>query len=340
MTEDSNEAIPATAAARAEDGVITWVQCVPLLTNRFILWDMGKALVITVAIMWVLLAGMGWLVNGEPLLIPWQMLLVILGGMAVLMTLACLLMLNRVTMTLGVGPAGAGYSAGSAERKWNRLAIVAGVLGGSAAATGAGLLATADEQGGWLWSELRRANEHPRQRVISLRNSWRVVLRLYCTPANYEQVRATVSEGLKLGATERAKVAAEAPPRRRRRWYAYAAAVLVPVVGVVLTAAWPWLWYEDGMRVVLLSAALLIAAGLVHGVPRAVAALVSLVPTGWAVYLTVREMFEISPGIMPGTFRSGWQIDTPLMAATLAGEALLLALALWRLFGRDGKAEG
>jgi hypothetical protein len=110
---------------------------------------------------------------------------------------------------------------------------------------------------------------------------------------------------------------------------------LVPAVATVLVTAWPWLQYEDGMRWIVVAAVLLVGAGLLGGCARRVLAAVSLLPTGYIVYLTVAEMFTVTEGWLPDERISGWEFDTGLLAVTLAGEAILIGLALWRLFGQD-----
>ncbi len=333
------EAAPAEPESAGE--TIEWEYRVPLLTSRFMLYDFVKVIILSVVIMYVLVAVMGWFVDGEFVWLPPQVFLITGGAMAGLFTIACLLLGNRFTMQFTVGPDGVGYASGSREKKWNRAAIIIGALAASASATGAGLIASSQEEGGWPWAELHRANEYPGPRVITLRNSWRAVLRLHCTPENYEQVRAAVSAGLAKGAAERATEEAGAPPSVPRPWYSWAAAVLVPVVATILVTAWPWLQYEDGMRFVVLSGLLLIVAGLQQGFLRRAPAALSLLPTAYVGYLTVVEMLSTSDGWFPGEIIYGWEYDTALLAITLAGEAILVGLAFWWMLGRErAAAEG
>ncbi len=320
---------------------IEWTYRVPLLTSRFMLYDFVKVIVISVLIMYALVAVMGWFVDGEFVWMPPQVFLIAGGAMVGLFVIACLLLGNRFTMQFSVGPDGVGYASGPREKKWNRAAVIVGVLAGSATAAGAGLIASSQEEGGFPWAELHGANEYPGPRVITLRNSWRAVLRLHCTPGNYEQVRAVVAAGLAKGAAERAAEAADTPPGASRPWHSWLAAVLVPVVATILVTAWPWLVdYEDGTRFVVLSGLFLIAAGLLGGCLRRVLAAISLLPTGYIVYLTAAEMLTTSDGWFPGEVVRGWEYDTGLLAVTLVGEAVLVGLALWRLFGAAESAPG
>jgi len=148
-------------------------------------------------------ALMGWVVEGEPALLPLEVPLMVGGILLALFFTVGVLMGNRFTMTFVVKPDGVTYSSGTHEKRWNRAAVLFGALARNATTTGAGLLATSREQGGWKWRELHSARYFPRQRVISLRNSWRTVLRLHCTAEDYERVRAAVAAGLERGAAAR-----------------------------------------------------------------------------------------------------------------------------------------
>lgn len=327
---------------RSDDGTpddaLEWEYRVPLLTSRFMLADFARVIALSLLGMAGAVALIGWVAEGEPVLLPWHVFALTGGIMSALFVLASLLLGNRIDMTFRVGPDGVRYATGSRARGWNRAAVLAGLLAGSPSTAGAGMLASSTEQGGWAWAELHRAVEHPAERVISLRNSWRTVLRLHCTRDGYEAVRAAVADGIAAGAAARSAAGTAEPARRRRPWHSYAAAVLAPAVAAVLVTAWPWLGYADGMRWIVFSVVLLVAAGLTHGVLRGVLAIVSLLPTGYVVYLTVAEMLSTTAGALPGEYRRGWAYDPGLLAVTLAGEALLVGLALWRLFGADTAA--
>ncbi len=182
---------------------LEWTYRIPLLTSRFMLWDFARVTAISVSMMYLLVAVMGWVVDGEPALLPLEVPLMVGGILLALFFIVGVLMGNRFTMTFVVKADGVTYSSGSREKRWNRAAVLFGALGRNVTTTGAGLLATAGEQGGWKWSDLHSARYFPRQRVISLRNSWRTVLRLHCTAEDYERVRAAVAAGLERGAATR-----------------------------------------------------------------------------------------------------------------------------------------
>jgi hypothetical protein len=79
----------------------------------------------------------------------------------------------------------------------NRAAIVVGVLARSPQAVGAGLIGMSRESEEVHWSGAFRAVMHPGENVIMLRNAWRSLLWVQCTPDNYGEVAAVVESHMK-----------------------------------------------------------------------------------------------------------------------------------------------
>ena len=117
-------------------------------------------------------------------------------GILVLFILVMLVFFgNRFPMGFMLGPQGAMVASLSQRGRWgNRLAVILGALAGKPGVAGAGLLGMSRETVGVTWDEVRRLNIHPETRVISLMDSWHVVLRLYCTPKNYDQILSAVQK--------------------------------------------------------------------------------------------------------------------------------------------------
>lgn len=173
---------------------LEWITSFPLATNRFILYDMAKV------ILWtgVLLAAIGIpiaLAQGaadEPLS-DWLQVFAIFGlvlaGLALLLLAVMIVFFrNRFRAWFAVGPRGLAFETRSRNARWSsRAAMAAGMLAGSPGAIGAGLIAYSQEEAATPWSDVRRVRFHPRHCVISVMNGWRVLLRLYCTPANYHE---------------------------------------------------------------------------------------------------------------------------------------------------------
>jgi len=175
-----------------------WELEVPLLTNRFILYDLVKIVSLTGLLLFLLLSIVSLAANRKmtlDALAAWGQLTALATlGLAFLLALIMLLFfLNRFPMRFTLSPRGAQVVSLSRVGKWgNRLAVVLGALSGRPQVAGAGLLGMAQEEVFLRWEEVCRLNLHPRARVISLRNSWRLVFRLYCTPENCSPVQAAV----------------------------------------------------------------------------------------------------------------------------------------------------
>jgi hypothetical protein len=172
-----------------------WDVEMPLLTNRFFLYDMGKVVFWTGLIVNLILS-VAFLAAGNLSSLPKVMgvMALILGGFMLLFMLISLVFFgNRYPCHFSVSAAGIGWQ--SASRRAgvaNRAAVVVGALVGSPGAAGAGLLAMSEESGLDGWDEVRRVKKYPDERVISVMNGWRVTIRLYCTPENYTYVSQLV----------------------------------------------------------------------------------------------------------------------------------------------------
>jgi len=175
--------------------VASWEIAFPLVTNRFFLYDMVKAFAWTAVIMLILLAiaftlaGNLSSLGGIFPVMGW-----VLAGLFGLMILISLIFFGnryptRFTLTeKGVSWAGLSRTG----RKASRLAVLLGALGGKPGVAGAGLLAASSNEGSLPWKSVRRVKIYPSPRVITIMNSWRVVIRLYCSPDNFQAVAEDV----------------------------------------------------------------------------------------------------------------------------------------------------
>lgn len=89
------------------------------------------------------------------------------------------------------------YEVTPTQKKLNTWVIILGALGGRPGVAGAGFLARAQESDCFAWADIHRADLFPKRRVVCIRNSWRTLLRIYCTPENYEAVAAMALDGVK-----------------------------------------------------------------------------------------------------------------------------------------------
>jgi len=78
----------------------------------------------------------------------------------------------------------------------NRAALVAGVLTGKPGLAGSGLIGRSRESESVSWSGAFKAVPQPARRMIALRNSWRTLMFVQCTPENYDAVLARVNAAI------------------------------------------------------------------------------------------------------------------------------------------------
>ncbi len=176
---------------------LQWTNAFALVTDRFVLYDFGKLFFWTYLIVAAIIGGI--LAGASAARDSWPSALgVVSAVIAFLAALALLVMLvlfgNRFHAVFTLNPSGAFVESRSRVGKWGSwAALILGILERRPGLAGAGAIGLATSNTAIGWDEVRRVRLHPRQCVISLMNSWRVVLRLYCTPLNYEQAAATVA---------------------------------------------------------------------------------------------------------------------------------------------------
>ncbi|MBS1811184.1 MAG: hypothetical protein JST84_23675 [Acidobacteria bacterium] len=178
---------------------VTWESFIPILTNRFFLYDTLKIVLFSLALFTLIFVPVFLGFQGIQ---AWPILYQFLGFLALvflgLVSLALLLMTtiyrNHLRARFTITEERAEYETLSPPAQWLTYALlVITILTGRIGDAGMGLLVTAKAKLGINWREVYRVKEHPQQQVITLLNNWRTVLRLYCTPENYGEVAAMVS---------------------------------------------------------------------------------------------------------------------------------------------------
>jgi hypothetical protein len=166
-----------------------WDTDMPLLSNRFFLYDMGKVLLgsgLLFMAAYILIAAVtGNLKSLGPVMILLSLCLFVVLFLFVL--IALLFFRNVYPVRYLIGTQGIGFEMLSRRGKIaSRLAIVAGLLSGEPGEAGAGLLE---------WNDVRKIKAYPAFGVISVMNNWRVVVRIFCTPEYYPAVIAWLRWG-------------------------------------------------------------------------------------------------------------------------------------------------
>ena len=174
-----------------------WEADFPLLTNPMVLKQFYMLILFSGLFMFLLLSFI-MIVTGEISAVP-SMLLLTLIGVGILALLMFLVMLlyfgNRIKVRFTLDQYGAVIQNIDKRSKFvNRAAIIFGALGLQPGTAGAGILAAAREEEHTAWKALAKAEYNHRHHSITLRNSWRPVQILICTPENYHAVTDYVTK--------------------------------------------------------------------------------------------------------------------------------------------------
>jgi hypothetical protein len=176
-------------------GTFSWEINIPLITNRFILYDLvkmlGLAFLIIGALFFPVFLWAGIMPSFIPILGLFAGCLVFFG--LILSLVMLFFFTNRFPASFSISTEGIEFKSISKRGKGgNRGAVLAGILGKNPALSGAGLLGLSREKGKFSWREIHRVKYHPRSGVITLMNRWRVLLRLYCSLGDFSVVAARV----------------------------------------------------------------------------------------------------------------------------------------------------
>ncbi len=178
---------------------IAWDIRIPLVTNPVMLRAMAVAS-FGAGLLVAGLVGLLLAVQGE-----WGLALRMAGLLAAagagLFAVALVVMLlvfgNRLQLRFTVSADGVRCeTVDRVARAGNRLALIAGLLTGRGGVAGSGMLAMAQEDQTLPWQPGLRMDVDARRCVIGLRNGWRTLLWVYCTPANFAEVRARIDAAL------------------------------------------------------------------------------------------------------------------------------------------------
>ncbi|MBU1174973.1 MAG: hypothetical protein KKH72_06175, partial [Alphaproteobacteria bacterium] len=183
-------------SARARKA-FNWQIDVKLLTEPLYLVSYAKAIAIVIAMMGVLLTFLALVTdNVEAIGAFWLM-----SGLAavILMVAGFLgtLVLTGNRMALDYTVDGRGVVQTVVDRKLRAVggvAAVAGALAGNPGVAGAGMLARSQNRRSVAWDAIVSAQFHPHRKAVSLKNSWRTLLIVFCTAETYDEFAALVSE--------------------------------------------------------------------------------------------------------------------------------------------------
>lgn len=304
--------------------VLQWETDVRLMTHPIMLGNFAKVILISGFIIAALLSLL-FIVNGEAdeLLPILEMMSMILVGLAVLMALVSLIFFgNKMRMRFHVD--GKGADVDVIDRRANaanKVAIIAGVLAGKPAVTGAGLMADSNKHQHIAWNAVAKARYHPNWGCVSLANSWRTMLVLYCTADNYSAVAAAVEGALQARPAEAKKAKKNPLPMLLVR-------TLLTIVACVPLFVMPDL-DEHALLPALLTLAFALSA--LWLIPHL--GLVIFATIGWEIILEVAEQGCVRTSMFDNSTFTGWSVMSGDEQAGFVFAGAGVAYLAWQTIG-------
>lgn len=321
---------------------ITWEKEISLL-NRFIIRDFLLVLAIVPIVMQAIFLVMSIALGEKPAFLPARLWLITGVIFIALFLIAILVVLrNRFSIHFTINSEGAFYEAGSREKKINRWLLLLSMFSGKPVNIGSSLISYSQESGGFEWKDIHSVTVHQNSNVITLNNSWRPVLRLYCQPEIFERVVEKVQSYASRGAEWRVSHNIYPPPYGfYLKWTGMTAivffATLAWLAGQDVFETRLWAFYREANTLAPLSlvvCAVVLLAGMLEGKKRRTIALLATIGSLLFLY----RLVAIAQGQYTdydGTFSFvGYDVKPVQLALSTAGGLALLAMSLLALLGR------
>jgi hypothetical protein len=308
---------------------LTWEIEIPLLSNRVILGGLVRVFAITGGIMCLLMAVLFGAQGDWELIAPVSLALLVgcLGLFLLCLVVMVAVFRNRMRFRFTVSADGVrAETIDPTVKLVNRLSIGAGAFGGSPGTAGAGLINASRETEEALWSGSFSARYDDRAHTVVLRNAWRGLLYVYCTPEVYPLVVARMKREIEANGTAK-RVAKRSPLAANMALSAGVAVACLPAFAMVEALGMPLL-----VPVILLCFALAMV-WLVGAFGWVVLAMMALQSA-----LVALDALSIRQSFMPGQTYVRWTVfsgdDWALIALTLAAFAFLGWLSVRAILGK------
>ncbi|MCX6555990.1 MAG: hypothetical protein NTW95_00925 [Candidatus Aminicenantes bacterium] len=314
---------------------ITWEKEFSLLTNRFILKDLFKVVLIATVIFQILLVLTAFLVDKDvaDMIMPLVVDLGIFAGLSLLFLFSMLILGNRYHAEFTVDDKGITYKSGSREKKINRLVLLLLLLL-KPRMSGAGFLAVSGESGSFSWKEIYKIISYSKAKVIEVKNSWRTVVRLYCTAENFGEVRSLCNQQLEKADAWRVKNPKKAS--KKKPFYFYILWIFLAVILTLCATAWSYVEYGDSMiQVIIFSGFLTIVSGFAFG--KTLSKIVSLLAVPGTLFFSYQlyNLARKTSEDFMGHTKYGYEYDPARFYITLAGVVFLLAMNVYAVIKRN-----
>jgi hypothetical protein len=186
-----SKAIPPKAA----EPDLNWEAIIPLFTNPFLWLDFGKALLAPA----ILFGGLIVLILAGDNAPDWGrafgVLAVCMAAVAALFAFVEIIVFrNRMAVRYALDDQGISYESGRPARTAQKIGMAIGALARSPLLMGGSLLVSSTNALTVRWRDVKKVTPFPARRVVTLSNSWRPVLRVYCPDAEtFESTRRFIA---------------------------------------------------------------------------------------------------------------------------------------------------
>lgn len=187
---------PSCANSTAESGILgvdalLWTTKAPVISSRPVVTQLviafGSGFLFVMAFLFILDVESAVIL--APYVIATAGFIIVLG----LIIAAAMQFFTKGGMTtdFAVTPEGIGYRAGKESKAINRATLAGTAIGGSLAGAGGSMINISREMDFMSWAEVKSITVYPRERsLVFYRRALIFPFALYCTPENFEQVKA------------------------------------------------------------------------------------------------------------------------------------------------------
>jgi len=180
----------------ADKVLLAWDATVRMVGDRFFMWDMAKLWAISCSFL-LILSLVLTVIEQSPHMLRFTLIvppLTFVGFYVFSLLIALVFFFNKYFVETVISERGVKFELVRWTGKLSKAVaagnIIIGVLKSAPGAVGAGVLANVQRSVFMKWPEIRKVTFFPRQRVVTLSNSWRPVVRLHCPDDEiYEQLR-------------------------------------------------------------------------------------------------------------------------------------------------------
>lgn len=170
---------------------LLWTTKAPVISSRPVVTQLIMVFVISclIVLAFIFLLDVDAGIGAAPYVLGIMVFFIILG----LIIAAAMQFFSRggLTTEFAITPEGIGYRAGKESKAINRATLAGTAIGGSLSGVGGSMINISREMDFMSWAEVKSITVYPRERsLVFYRRALIFPFALYCTPENFEQVKA------------------------------------------------------------------------------------------------------------------------------------------------------